>query len=73
MHSTIEWAKRGRNIFYLYQLERVMQSACTCKPYNGKEMNQEEMYNFTTQLGSVYSNLIISKLTDTKGNSHKLK
>ena len=29
-------------------------------------MNQEEIHNFTTQLGSVYSNLIINKLTDTK-------
>ena len=36
-------------------------------------MNQEEIHNFTTQLGSAYSNLIINKLRDTKGSPHKVK
>ena len=36
-------------------------------------MNQEEIYNFTTQLGSVYLNSIIRKLTDAKRQSHKVK
>ena len=71
MHSTIERAKR--NIFHPYQWEAVMQFACKSKPYNVKVMNQDEIYNFTTQLGSVYSNLITIKLTDIKGNPHKVK
>ena len=71
MHSTIGRAKR--NIFHPYQWEVVMQFACKSKPYNVKVMNQDEIYNFTTQLGSVYSNLITNKLTDIKGNPHKVK
>ena len=47
-----------------------MQFAWKSKPY--KETNQEEIYNFIIQLGSVYSKLIINKLTLTKGNLHKI-
>ena len=46
---------------------------CTSKPYDVKAMNQEEIHNFTTQLGSAYSNLITNKLRDTKGSPHKVK
>ena len=47
-----------------------MQFAWKSKPY--KETNQEEIYNFIIQLGSVYSKLIINKLTHTKENLHKI-
>ena len=50
-----------------------MQFACKSKPYNVKVMNQDKIYNFTTHLGSFYSNLITKKLKDTKGNSHQVK
>ena len=71
VYFTIKRAKS--NIFHPYQWEAVMQFACKSKPYNVNVMKQDEIYNFTTQLGSVYSNLITSKLTDIKGNPHKVK
>ena len=71
MHSTFEHAKR--NIFHPYEWKAVMQFACKSKPCNVKVMNQDEIYNFTTQLGSVYLDLITNKLTDIKGNPHKVK
>lgn len=72
IHSTNERAKKG-NIFNSYQWGVVMQFACKSKQYNVKVMNQGEICIFTLQLGSVYSNLIITKMADTKGNPHKLK
>ena len=65
----VQW-EINKTIFHLYQWEGVMQFAWKSKPY--KETNQEEIYNFIIQLGSVYSKLIINKLTHTKGNLHKI-
>ena len=48
-------------------------NACMSKQYNVKVIHQEEIYNFKTELGSVYLNSIISKLIDAKRNLHKVK
>ena len=73
MHSTIECVKRGINIFHPFQWEVVMQFACKSKPYNVRVLNQEEIYNLITQLGSVYSNLIIRKTDRYQGQPSQSK
>ena len=64
MHSTIEQAKRGINIFHPYQWEAVMQLASKSNPYNIKVTSQDEFLDFTTCLGIVFSNIINKKLID---------
>ena len=56
MHSTIEQAKREINIYHPYQWEEVMQ--LLCNPYNVKVMSQDEFLDFTTPLGTAFSNTI---------------
>ena len=73
MHSTIEQAKRRIKIFHPYQWKAVVQLACKSNPYNVKVMCQDEFLDFTTPLGTDFSNIINKKLIDLGGKRGTVK
>ena len=63
MHSNIEKAKKGIEVDHPEQWIGVMQMACKKQPYNVRVMNREDIRNYKTPLGNMYSPLVSDKTT----------
>ena len=50
VHSSIEKAKKGINVYHPFQWETLVQTACKSTPYLVKSMSQEDFYEFSSTL-----------------------
>ena len=67
MHSLIENAKKGKELYHPCQYETLLQFASPNKPFHVMAMTQEDFFNYKTikKNGTFFSNLLTNKLTDT--------
>ena len=63
VHSAIERSKKGITINHPYQWVSLILGACKSLPYTVKEMEQEEVLNFETELDGSYNLLINGSVT----------
>ena len=69
IHSCIERAKKGINIYHPYQWETLIQSACKSQPYNLKCLTQDDFFDFSMPLDGTYSFMMQNKLKYLQGKS----
>ena len=71
-HSVIEKAKKGVNIHHPHQWITLIETACRKNPYKVNMMSQEDFFNYKTELGGVFHQLIKEKTADKTGKKIKI-
>ena len=72
IHSVIENAKKGIEVLHPVQWLSVLQMACKASPYTVRMMEQEDMLDYKTSLGSMFVPLVKNKVKNLDGKKVKI-